>query len=146
MTMEKESTILKEYTLNVSECFAGYEYPPVIVYSVWSKDGGYVGRLKDVKKYFDKGILPELASKGHKVCSIGKSYKDNKWYGWSHRAMFGFKIGDKVKKGDCCASSGWTEEYLKEHPEEDLSLPVGFEAKTEEDTKRMAVAFADSVS
>ena len=38
------------------------------------------------------------------------------------------------------------EEYLKDHPEEDKALPIGFEARTEEDAKRMAIAFADSVS
>ena len=35
---------------------------------------------------------------------------------------------------------------LKDYPEADLSLPVGFIAKTEEDCKRMAISFADSVS
>ena len=25
---------------------------------------------------------------------------DGKWYGWSHRAVYGFGVGDKVKKGD----------------------------------------------
>ena len=35
------------------------------------------------------------------TCSIGWSEKDQKWYGWSHRAIFGFTIGSKVKKGDC---------------------------------------------
>ena len=80
------------------------------------------------------------------VCSIGFSEKDNKWYGWSHRAIYGFKIGDVVKKGDCCALSGLTEEYLKKHPEEDCSLPIGFKAKSLADCKKMAIAFADSVS
>ena len=55
-------------------------------------------------------------------------------------------IREVVKEGDCCASSGWTEEYLREHPEEDKSLPVGFKAKTLEDAKKMATAFAESVS
>lgn len=31
--------------------------------------------------------------------SLGKS-DDGKYYGWSHRAIYGFEIGDKVKKGD----------------------------------------------
>jgi hypothetical protein len=35
------------------------------------------------------------------ICSIGYCKKQRKWYGWSHRAMFGFTIGSKVKKGDC---------------------------------------------
>lgn len=81
-----------------------------------------------------------------KVCSIGFNEKEQKWYGWSHRAIFGFGIGSIVEEGSCCASSGWTEEYLKEHPDENLSLPVGFKAETLEDAKRMAIAFADSVA
>lgn len=117
-------------------------------YAVYSKiDGGYVGTPEDAYRYYQRGI--RLIQKAHledKVCSIGFNPKEDKWYGWSHRAMYGFKIGDTVKGGDCCASSGWTEEYLKEHPEEDKSLPIGFEAKTKIDTKRMAIAFADSVS
>lgn len=31
----------------------------------------------------------------------GKSEKDGKWYGWSHRAIYGFEIGSHVKIGDC---------------------------------------------
>lgn len=30
---------------------------------------------------------------------LGKG-ADGKWYGWSHRAVYGFGIGDKIKKGD----------------------------------------------
>ena len=32
---------------------------------------------------------------------VGFSPKDNKWYGWSHRAIYGFTIGSTCKKGDC---------------------------------------------
>ena len=70
----------------------------------------------------------------------------NKWYGWSHRALYGFGIGDEVHEGDLTNMSGFTDEYLSEHPEEDLSLPVGFVAKNLNDAKRMAIAFADAVS
>ena len=34
----------------------------------------------------------------------------------------------------------------KEHPEDDTSIPVGFVAKDLVDAKRMAIAFAQSVS
>ena len=124
--------------------------------SVFNGKGEYIGDIKTLEMLLNKGIIPEVMPKNKHdkkanagmgcTCSIGKSVKDDKWYGWSHRAIHGFKIGDKVKKGDCCASSGWTEEYLKKHPKEDLSLPIGFVAKTEKDTKRMAIAFAESVS
>lgn len=41
-------------------------------------------------------ITPEKASPKHGTCSIGKSAKDGKWYGWSHRAMVGFGKGDRI--------------------------------------------------
>lgn len=108
--------------------------------------GLYIGDTKTAYRLCNKlGIQPELAKATDNVCSIGFSARSNRWFGWSHRAIFGFTIGDMVKEGDCCASSGSIPEYLVEHPEVDLSLPVGFVAKTMEDTKRMAIAFADSV-
>ena len=111
----------------------------------YNHNGDYIGNSKDAYRLCVKrGILPELGSGS--VCSIGKSQKNSKWYGWSHRAIYGFKIGDTVKEGDCCASSGYTEEYLKEHPEEDESLSVGFTARGLGDCRKMAVAFAESVS
>lgn len=60
--------------------------------------------------------------------SIGFSEKEQKWYGWSHRAIYGFGIGSKVKKGDCgYKGNAWT-------------------AKTLDDAKQMAKDFADAVS
>ena len=119
----------------------------VIVKSAYTPNGCYIGSphmayLLIVKR----GIKPERANPTNKVCSIGFCEREQKWYGWSHRAIYGFGVGSKVKKGDCCASSGWTDEYLAEHPEDDLSLPVGFVAKDLIDAKRMAISFASSVS
>ena len=119
----------------------------VIVKSAYTPTGDYIGDKK--MAHFlcaKKHIMPIKARPDHNVCSIGYCLLENKWYGWSHRAIFGFGIGDRVKEGDCTNSSGWAEEYLKDHPEDDLSLPIGFTAKTMEDAKRMAIAFAESVS
>lgn len=116
------------------------------VVSAYTNLGHYIGDSKWAYRLYKRGIIPELISDKHKVCSIGFCQKEQKWYGWSHRAIFGFGVGDVVKEGDCAASSGWTEEYLKDHPEENLSLPIGFEAKTLDDARRIAIAFAESVS
>lgn len=140
-----ESKTLREYKIVIEEVSNGDD-PKIVMHSVYSLDGGYVGSMKDVNTYFGKGILPELADVENEVCSIGKSYIDGKWYGWSHRAIHGFQIGDVANEGDLCTESGWIPEYLAEHPEKDRRVPVGFEAKTEEDAKRMAIAFAESVS
>lgn len=32
---------------------------------------------------------------------IGYSDKEKKWYGWSHRAIHGFGIGDEINKRTC---------------------------------------------
>ena len=117
--------------------------------SAYNLDGVYIGSSLEAYRLCKKrGIKPELMNgiPNSSVCSIGFSERERKWYGWSHRAIFGFKIGDVVKEGDCTNSSGWTPEYLEEHPEKDLSLPVGFTAKSINDTKLMAIAFAESVS
>lgn len=118
---------------------------------VYSKiDGGQVGRPENAYRKLQQGIRGiQKAYRTDKVCSIGyidgKTAEQQKWVGWSHRATCSFGIGDVVEEGDCCASSGWTEEYLRDHPEEDKSLPVGFKAETLEDARTMARAFAESV-
>lgn len=118
----------------------------VLVKSAYTPSGDYIGNKKTAHFLCSKrGIKPEKRDASKNVCSIGFCEVEQKWYGWSHRAIFGFGVGSVVKEGDCTASSGWTEEYLKDHPEDDLSLPVGFIAKSLEDAKRMAIAFAESV-
>lgn len=103
-------------------------------------DGLPVGDRELVQRLWDKyRVLAETHS-------LGFSKEQQKWYGWSHRAIFGFGIGDVVKEGDCTASSGMTEEGNELFPEDDISLPVGFKAETLLDAKHMAQAFAESVS
>jgi len=110
-------------------------------------DGQYIGNTKDARTLCRKyGIKPELADPSDNTCSIGFSEKHQKWYGWSHRAIYGFGIGYITTENSICCESGYTPEYLKEHPEEDRRVPVGFEVKTLEDAKKCAIAFAESVS
>jgi hypothetical protein len=100
----------------------------------------YIGNPKDAEYLCKKrGLHVELATPKSKVCSIGKciylpdSHDDfNKYFGWSHRAIFGFGVNDGyvVKRGDCL------EGYF----------PLGYKAKTLEDCREMAVKFAESVS
>ena len=106
----------------------------------------YVGDSVWAHRLFKRGIKPEKADPENNVCSIGFCETEQKWYGWSHRAIYGFGVGDVVKEGDCAASSGWTDEYLEEHPDEDKSLPIGFVAQDSVDAKCMTIAFAESVS
>jgi hypothetical protein len=97
----------------------------------YTPDGDYIGDYK-MANYLcvKRGIQPILRLQTSHVCSIGFSNKDGKWYGWSHRAICGFKIGSKCKQGDCHYNSirgEWT-------------------AKTVADAKQMACDFAESVS
>ena len=107
----------------------------------------WIGNSKRAYKLIvQKGIMPEKIAPDHCSCTIGFCEKEQKWYGWSHRAICGFGIGYEVKEGSLCATSGWTQEYLDKHPEEDKRMPVGFIAKTLDDCKRLAIAFNESVS
>ena len=73
---------------------------------------------------------------------IGFNPKTQTWYGWSHRAIFGFKVGDRVKAGDIIAKG--TAADLR--PDAPAAFPLGFEARTLDDAKRMAAKFAIEVS
>lgn len=144
------------YEVRTESCTFEEDDSETIMKSAYTiPEGHYVGSSRWAYRLIVKrGIKPEprepacLESNAERgrTCSIGFCEREQKWYGWSHRAIYGFGIGDTVKEGDCCASSGWIEGYLAEHPEKDLSLPVGFQAKTLADCKRMAIAYADSVS
>lgn len=123
-----------------------FEKVPTHEYFESSVDDSYIGTREFLNFLEGKGIRYAMSYGENRVASIGFSTFENKWYGWSHRAMYGFGIGDEVHEGDLTNSSGFTDEYLAEHPEADLSLGVGFKATNLQDAKRMAIAFADAVA
>lgn len=55
----------------------------------------------------------KTSSKKYPVACIGFSEKLQTWYGWSHRAFYGFQIGSKVSIGDCAYKSPNKEDYEK---------------------------------
>lgn len=69
----------------------------------YTLDGQYLGNNKIAnwlcRKYGIREFLKTEEVK-HPVC-VGFNPKEQKWYGWSHRAIYGFGIGSTVKKGDC---------------------------------------------
>lgn len=138
---ELKTKILDEYIIKIENAYG------VQTISVYNKDNKYVGDLELFKTLVKKyGITKIQTYNDNNVCSIGFNEKENRWYGWSHRAIHSFGVGDEVKEHDLTNTSGYLDSYIKEHPEKDLSLPVGFKAKNLEDAKRMAIAFADSVA
>ena len=116
--------------------------------TIIGRDGGYIGLCgvsrKSLLFYLEHAIYPELAKSSDYVCSIGFSAKDDKWYGWSHRAVCGFAIGDIIDKEHVMAyddveGAGATLAKFGK-------MPVGFKCKTFNDCKKCAIAFAKSVS
>ena len=61
-------------------------------------DGSYITRvgMEDTITHLVKRGITEQLQHG-----IGFSPTEQKWYGWSHRAIYGFGIGSKVSRGDC---------------------------------------------
>lgn len=144
--MKVKKIIKKEYKVVVSDVFEEGNFDLKNTVDVYTQDDKYVGTLKELENLFNMGIYDIQAYGNNSCCSIGFNDKEQKWYGWSHRAMFGFGIGHVVKACNCEADRGLSEEYLKEHPEDDLSVPVGFVCKTLDDCKRCAIAFSAAVS
>jgi hypothetical protein len=106
---------------------------PITMRSAYSPSGHHIGDEDRARKLCDEmGIAPELRRPEANTCEIGYSRLDGKWYGWSHRAIAGFSVGDEVVEGSAIASEG--------------ALPVGFRAEKLSDARKMAAAFADSVS
>ena len=70
--------------------------------TAYTPSGDYIGNPKWAYRLCKKmGIVPEKISSTHNVCSIGFCEKEQKWYGYSHRAIFSFGIGSVTKKGNC---------------------------------------------
>lgn len=87
--------------------------PPMEWTMAYSLDGDYIGSSKDAHRLcIKRGIRPQTIGPSHTVCSIGFSFNDGKWYGWSHRAIFGFKIGSTCKKADCHYQPSNKREFL----------------------------------
>ena len=91
----------------------------------YTPNGEYIGDIKIACDLYEKGIIPQLREPTHSACSIGFSTKDGAWYGWSRRAIFGFRIGSTYRSN---------EDYKD------------WIAKTIADAKQMACDFAESVS
>ena len=71
-------------------------------------DGAYFTRegMEDngFKFLLKRGITTELQNAcniSDNTVNIGFNPEEQKWYGWSHRALYDFGIGSSVQKGDC---------------------------------------------
>lgn len=106
-------------------------------------EGYYIGDPKKAHHLWKKyGITRwELSDPENTVASIGWSPSKQKWFGWSHRAIWGYKPGQVMKKGDIGVEGG-----------DGLggpgtgSFPAGYEIKDFDDARRAAVEFAKCVA
>jgi hypothetical protein len=87
--------------------------------SAYTLAGDYIGDIKTARYLCgEMGIKPEKRKPDHNVCSIGFNEAEQKWYGWSHRAIHGFGIGDEVRKGQIA--------YVPADPEAALEDAIRF--------------------
>lgn len=62
----------------------------------------FVSGANDLKWMIRRGFEQvQSAHEGKNTASLAWVESEQKWYGWSHRAVFGFGIGSETKKGDC---------------------------------------------
>lgn len=67
----------------------------------------HVGMEDHLKPLADREITEQLTH------GVGFSPKDGKWYGWSHRAIYGFEVGSTCSKGDCHYRAGSEDDEIE---------------------------------
>lgn len=82
-------------------------------------DGSYMNRVgneSEIKFLVELGITEEIQSahEGKNTVSLGFNPEENKWYGWSHRAIYGFTIGSTCSPGDCHYNADTPESFAEE--------------------------------
>lgn len=95
------------------------------------QNGSYIGDAARVYRLVTKFGITEFFScsgEAKRTASIGWSPKNQKWYGWSHRALAGFGIGSERVEGHIAFDEYG---YMK--------------AKTLKDAKLMAEQFARDI-
>lgn len=103
----------------------------------YSTDSGcWIGDAKTARYLCIKRGLRNVqkAEDSHCVCSIGFNKTEQKWYGWSHRAICGFGLEDMIFE----ERFGNDQTPFVKHG----SKPI----KTMDDAKISAIRFAESVS
>lgn len=107
----------------------------------YNRENEWIGSSRMANYLLTLGIYPQKSDPSHCVCSIGFSSKDNKWYGWSHRAICGFGIGDKLF--DIHWTGGHNETELEKMPYVQRGETV---IENLEQAKQAAINFAEHVS
>ena len=99
--------------------------------------GDWISDAKTARYLCKKRGLRQVqkANPKHCVASIGFNEPEQKWYGWSHRAICGFGVGDKI---------------FEERVTDDEATPFTQHGKVTitnmNQAKKAAIAFGNSVS
>lgn len=91
------------YEVREEEVTYSKQEPPTTMISCYSPKGDYIGDRDTVKNLIKEyGITQFEAHEGStsRIVAMGYSPKTMRWYGWSHRAVAGFGIGDKIFEAD----------------------------------------------
>lgn len=107
-----------EYRREVFDYGDGQEHEIAFAYT---PSGDYIGNPKTARYLVIKRGLSDLQSRNGDPgpVQIGFSVPEQKWYGWSHRAIYGFGIGSTCKKGDCGYVPSTPSELFTEATEKD---------------------------
>ena len=119
----KDPTPSDNETLEMVNCYSSYT-------------GEWIGNAKNTLFICKKKGLRQVqkSDPSHCVCSIGYQPDEDKWYGWSHRAICGFGFGDRI----------YVERFGDGH---DLVTQHGPDTiTTMEQAKQAAINFGESVS
>lgn len=117
-------------------------------------DGSYIIRVGMENDDATLNYLAENEVTIELTHGVGFSPKMGKWYGWSHRAIYGFEIGSTCEKGDCHYKAGsfedeveaavlfWSgENYInvtaEQDPEDDCSIHVSWEYDNKNPNKKL---------
>ena len=115
---------------------------PVKMYGqYYNKEGEWIGDKFVAMKLIHLGIYPQKAKPDHCVCSIGFNKQTNEWYGWSHRAICGFRIGDMLF--DPNWTGGLSEDELEKMP---YTKRGSIKIETMDQAEQAARNFAEDVS
>ena len=77
-----------------------------------------VGMEDNIKYLLKHGITEEIQNYHNEPgcsASIGFNPEEQKWYGWSYRALYGFTIGSEVKKGNCAYQAPNKEDFIEDY-------------------------------
>ena len=90
-------------------------------------------------------IKQEKISSSHEVSSFGKSEADGKWYGWSHRAVHGFGIGDEIKGKNLAKKVIYPKLPNGDYDWDNGEYEPDFVIKTDKQAREAAITFAKNV-